>query len=1290
MPFPPHRPDKPKQCRFGSPISHTMNGLNAFIDRINKKLGKGNEIMINSYQDILENFYIPFNNSGNISDASPEVRAIFNIIDRTYYDKQDYYNSTAGYKYDNADSRHFVVRTCNSYWNPQVTIRDTNVDPFYLGMASQAVEREDTIITPDLRGKVFGPLDFSRRDLMAINMQRARDHGLPDFNSARQAYGLPRIQNFEDLNPLYGILDDVTRSIENLREVYNDNIDLCDIWACGLAETIPSGSNDLIPADENGYTPPPGPGELFSEVLFDQFMRIRHGDRFWYENYENNGILTETEFKAISKLTIKKIITLVTNISDDDISDTPFQINTDTVCPQPFQLSELYMDDCTDLKDFDYYYNNSVWQAPVIWGAAFLYVGLVIMLLFMMAAYNQYRREKVIAAGHSRRPKKIDGTDVTSGDGEVLVAYELKAGLKCETRTVSMKFGPGKCIVLFSGEQVYREVDLRFQTEIKLRRPFNNDRLFCVRIPHEYDIILQCHTPIDRTVFLDKIQGYLSDIGIGVVIEEPLKRQLLKEAYTKRQRQKLLENFFKSVFHEGGSDRLEVGENRKDILECELSRGEFADAMSLKKDSLFVEQMYQLIDQDGNGFISFREFLDMIVIFAKGSPDDKIKLMFEMYDVDKSGQLSRAEFCKMLRAMMELVNASVSASEMDQLIDSMFTSAGFQNKQELTLEDFNVLLRDHKHELSSAHLKVSGVDVEVPEKASASTSAESETLPSRYRTRETATARARRTVIKAYGRTTKGDPRERDSVSASTDDTEARNIPLVRRSYTNTKVGRYFAIFIRIIENYKLHIFWLSIFYFACAGIFVERAYYYSIEREFAGLRRIAGYGITVTRGAASGMMFTYSVLLITMARNFITYLRETIFNNYIPFDSYISFHKIVALTALGFTLVHCIGHGLNFYHISTQTANDLTCLFREVYHRSHVLPQFTYWLFLTMTGFASFILTLVTVIIFVFATQYARRYTFQAFWITHHFYIAFYILMFLHGSGRLVQDPLFGNFFLGPGIIYTIDLIISISRRKQELTVIRADILPSLVIGIYFKRPLSFDYKPGQWVKIASAAQNPGEFHSFTISSAPHEDYLSLHIRAVGPWTYNFRDHYNPIHLRGQPYPKVFIDGPFGEGHQDWTQYEVSVLVGGGIGVTPFASILKELVHRFNIGARVECKKVRSLYYACCVFKCFYSIPFFIYNFNQVFFIWVTRSQKQWEWFTDIIRDVEEADTKGLVESHIFVTQFFDKFDLRTTMLVGESGKLWRRTESKFRSLHTIFILYMYIPIPLSYAVHL
>jgi hypothetical protein len=34
--------------------------------------------------------------------------------------------------------------------------------------------------------------------------------------------------------------------------------------------------------------------------------------------------------------------------------------------------------------------------------------------------------------------------------------------------------------------------------------------------------------------------------------------------------------------------------------------------------SPFVEQMFQLADKDSNGYISFREFLDIMFIFAKG------------------------------------------------------------------------------------------------------------------------------------------------------------------------------------------------------------------------------------------------------------------------------------------------------------------------------------------------------------------------------------------------------------------------------------------------------------------------------------------------------------------------------------------------------------------------------------------------------------------------------------------------------------------------------------------------
>lgn len=143
---------------------------------------------------------------------------------------------------------------------------------------------------------------------------------------------------------------------------------------------------------------------------------------------------------------------------------------------------------------------------------------------------------------------------------------------------------------------------------------------------------------------------------------------------------------------------------------------------------------------------------------------------------------------------------------------------------------------------------------------------------------------------------------------------------------------------------------------------------------------------------------------------------------------------------------------------------------------------------------------------------------------------------------------------------------------------------------------------------------------------------------------------------------PKLYLDGPFGEGHQEWTDYEVSVLVGGGIGVTPFTSILKDLVFKSSIKSRIQCKKVLlkdkqpTGHFALIPSLRHYFINNVLLTFSdylKVYFIWVTRTQRQFEWVSDIIREVEEMDTQELVSVHTYITQVAEKFDLRTTMLV-------------------------------------
>ena len=47
-----------------------------------------------------------------------------------------------------------------------------------------------------------------------------------------------------------------------------------------------------------------------------------------------------------------------------------------------------------------------------------------------------------------------------------------------------------------------------------------------------------------------------------------------------------------------------------------------------------------------------------------------------------------------------------------------------------------------------------------------------------------------------------------------------------------------------------------------------------------------------------------------------------------------------------------------------------------------------------------------------------------------------------------------------------------------------------------------------------------------------------------------------------GTSLPKLLIDGPYGASAQDYRNYDVLLLVGLGIGATPFISILKDLLN--------------------------------------------------------------------------------------------------------------------------------
>uniref|UniRef100_H0V9P6 NAD(P)H oxidase (H2O2-forming) n=1 Tax=Cavia porcellus TaxID=10141 RepID=H0V9P6_CAVPO len=1069
-----------------------------------------------------------------------------------------------------------ALRLCNSYWsreNPNLNSAQ-EVDELLLGMASQISEREDRIVVEDLRDYWPGPGKYSRTDYVASSIQRGRDMGLPSYSQALQALGQEPPKNWSDLGPHVD-----PQVLEATAALYNQDLSRLELLLGGLLESHGD------------------PGPLFSAIVLDQFVRLRDGDRYWFENTRNR-LFSEEEISEIRNTTLRDVLVTVTGVNDGTLQPNVFVWNEGGPCPQPRQLTTNGLPPCVSLTVIDYFEGS---------GAGY---GLIIVTLCCFPLVSLVGAG-VIAHFRNRERKRLQRSGKESIKKEVakdgVMAMEWP-GPNERSYAVTVQLLPDRSLqVLDSHLSVLRTVQLRPPQQVHLILSSNRGcRTLLLKVPKEYDLVLQFNSEGERGAFVQLLRDLCECWALGLRVAEMGETQLLREAVTKQQRGRILEVFFRHLFaqvldiNQADAGTLPLDSSRKvhEALTCELSRAEFAESLGLKPQDMFVESMFSLADKDGNGYLSFREFLDILVVFMKGSAEDKSRLMFTMYDLDGNGFLSKDEFFTMLRSFIEISNNCLSKAQLAEVVESMFREAGFQDKEELTWEDFHFLLRDHNSELRFTQLCIKGKG-----RGFRDVSKQNSNFRVSFITRT---------------------PGEWALGSGPRPYTEALQEKMPRGF-----VAQKLQHFKRFVENYRRHIVCTVIFSAICVGLFADRAYYYAFASPPTDIEETTYVGIILSRGTAASVSFMFSYILLTMCRNLITFLRETFLNRYIPFDAAVDFHRWIAMGAVLLAILHSVGHVLNVYIFSVSPPSLLACVFPKVFviDGSKIPPKYYWWFFETVPGTSGVLLLLVLAIMYVFASHHFRRRSFQAFWLTHHLYVLLYALLIIHGSYALIQLPSFHIYFLVPAIIYGGDKLVSLSRKKVEIGVVKAELLPSGVTHLRFQRPQGFEYKSGQWVRIACLALGTNEYHPFTLTSAPHEDTLSLHIRAVGPWTTRLRELYTPLTGNGgATYPKLYLDGPFGEGHQEWHKFEVSVLVGGGIGVTPFASILKDLVFKSSLGSQMLCKKI--------------------------YFIWVTRTQRQFEWLADIIREVEENDLQDLVSVHIYITQLAEKFDLRTTML--------------------------------------
>jgi hypothetical protein len=165
------------------------------------------------------------------------------------------------YEADLTSSKHGHLNLRDNYFSPGRVLRQGGIDPMLRGMILTACQKVDTKAADSVRNFLFGT-NTKGFDLVAINIQRGRDHGIPDYNTLREGIGLKRMNSFEDITPDREIVSLLTR-------IYKGNVDNIDAYVGGLAEPHVAGG---------------AVGELFANIIADQFARLRNGDRHWFEN----------------------------------------------------------------------------------------------------------------------------------------------------------------------------------------------------------------------------------------------------------------------------------------------------------------------------------------------------------------------------------------------------------------------------------------------------------------------------------------------------------------------------------------------------------------------------------------------------------------------------------------------------------------------------------------------------------------------------------------------------------------------------------------------------------------------------------------------------------------------------------------------------------------------------------------------------------------------------------------------------------------------------------------------
>ncbi|GAA5948535.1 hypothetical protein JCM10213_003893 [Rhodosporidiobolus nylandii] len=468
---------------------------------------------------------------------------------------------------------------------------------------------------------------------------------------------------------------------------------------------------------------------------------------------------------------------------------------------------------------------------------------------------------------------------------------------------------------------------------------------------------------------------------------------------------------------------------------------------------------------------------------------------------------------------------------------------------------------------------------------------------------------------------------------------------------------------------------WNIFFYVGHILIFVYGWWKQATDKRLAGLNTLK-YSVWTSRGAGLCLGVDGLFIVLPVLRNIIRALRPAL-TWIIPLDENLWFHRHFAYSILFFSIVHTTAHYVNMINVE----------------RTQIRKETAWAIMYTQPGgFTGHIMLLLMFIMYTLAHHEIRRQCFEAFWYAHHLAIAFLLCFYVHAVGCFVRGALPGNpvrclgyyswiWAIWGGIAYSLERLIREIRSRRSTRLNSVLMHPSGTMELRFTKP-SFSYKAGQWLFLNVPDVSSLQWHPFTISSAPDDPYVSVHIRQVGDWTMALgnrlgctpalaaelnstasgtfpsanaeksylrnRSKSDPSDLdiislggstlagrdgadeygsgafydvttaalnAGGNLPRIKVDGPFGAPAEDVFKAEVAILVGAGIGVTPFASILKNIWYKQQQGRLGVLRRVH--------------------------FVWIAKTTGSMSWFNALLRSLEEAQTDpAFLTLSLYLTQ--------------------------------------------------